>query len=81
MKKQEQDTELYLTFPNFLVTLPAGWARLPRVGPAEGATLEARVPAAVPQHVSGGGVILARVRGLQIQNGQTQENSIPVFFL
>ena len=72
MKKQEQDTELYLTFPNFLVTLPAGWARLPRVCPAEGAALEARVAAAVPQHVPGGGVILARVRGLQIQNGQTQ---------
>ena len=79
MKKQEQDTELYLTFPNFLVTLPAGGARLTRVSPAEGATLEARVPAAVPQHVPGGGVILARVRGLQIQNGKTQENSIPVF--
>ena len=63
------------------MTLPAGWTRLPRVGPAEGAALEARVPVAVPQHVSGGGVILARVRGLQIQNGQTQENSIPVFFL
>ena len=51
MKKQEQDTELYLTFPNLLVTLPAGGARLPGVCPAEGAALEARVPAAVPQHV------------------------------
>ena len=76
MKKQEQDTELYLTFPNFLVTLPAGGARLPRVSPAEGAALEARVPAAVPQHVPGGGVILARVRGLQIQTVKLKRNPV-----
>ena len=49
-RKRNRDL-LYLTFGDILATLPACGTGLHLVSPAEGATLEARIPAPVPQHV------------------------------
>ena len=54
-----------MTFPDILLTILACRTSLPGVGPLESATLETGISVSVPQHISRGGVILARVRVLK----------------